>query len=111
MFNFTGASFCYPVENNNFGSHDHPFDAANSGSSAGATQTIGFDSDATIAGPSTAATGCWWLGPSPNGDSSQYPRSTVLGAPWNGFTDPNNFQTGLTRGNRAARMSKSRLRS
>jgi len=107
MFNPTGASFEYPAENNDFDSNGYPFDATNSGSSTGAAQTIGFDLDATIADPSTAAAECWWLEPSSNGDSSQYPGSTVLCVPWNGFTDTHNFQTGLAPGDGAVWMGKS----
>ena len=107
--NFTGAGFGYSAEQNNcLNFHGYPSYATNSGSSV---RTIDLNSNARIAGPSTAATENWWLGPSSNGDSSQYSGSTVIDASWNGFVDQYNFQAGLVPDNRAVGTSKSRLQS
>lgn len=104
---FTGVGSGHALEqNNDFSSHGYPLDVSNSVSSTSTAQTIGYNLDARIAGPSTASIENWWLRPSPNAESSQYPGSTVLNASWNGFTD--NFQTGPTSGGNAFETSRSR---
>ena len=71
--------------------------------------TIGLDN--TVVDSSAAAIENWWLKPSSDGDFNQYSGSTVLGAPWNGFTNPSDFQAWLGPGDNTFETSKSRRQS
>jgi hypothetical protein len=109
--NFSSANSGYAGVHNGLDSGSYP-----SGATSGALPTrvgqsgiVGLDN--TVVDPSAAAIENWWLEPSSDGDFNQYPGSTVLDAPWNGFTNASNFQAGLGPGENIFETSKSRRRS
>lgn len=109
--NFSGTNSGYAGVHNGLDSGSYPSGATSGGSSThdGQPGTIGLDN--TVVDSSAAAIENWWLKPSSDGDFDQYPGSTVLGAPWNGFTNPSDFQAGLGPGDNTFETSKSRRQS
>jgi hypothetical protein len=108
---FSRANSGYAGVHNDLDSGSYPFGATSGESSTrvGQSGIVGLDN--TVADPNTAAIANWWLEPSFDGDFSQYPGSTVLDAPWNGFPNPNGFQAGLGLGNNTFEKSKPCRRS
>ena len=105
---FAGANFVYSIpEKSNFGFSGYHLEETNGEPSARATQTGGFDLDATVSGFGTAEDESWWLGPGSDGGAGQYAGSTLLNPSYDEFAGLYDFQAGYISGSNGSHTGES----